>query len=303
MSGKDYYSILGVQKDASAEEIKKAYRKLALKFHPDKTKGDKAKEEKFKEISEAYAVLSDKDKRQQYDTYGAAGFQQRFSQEDIFRNFDFSDILREFGFGGGGGPFGGKRGGVRFSFGGSPFGGAEAQNQIKGGDLIYEMHLSLDEVASGTQKTIAIQQGTSADKLTVKIPKGMVPGSKLRIAGKGQPSPYGGPAGDLFVTAKLLDHPLFKVKGHDLLLTREIKLTEALLGTRVNVPTIEGKELNLKIPPGTRDKTKMRLAGHGLPHMHGAGIGDLLVEIHVRIPSSLTDAQRELVAQLAATGL
>jgi len=301
MSGKDYYTILGVKKEASAEEIKKAYRKLALKFHPDKTKGDKAKEEKFKEISEAYAVLSDKEKRQQYDTYGAAGFQQRFSQEDIFRNFDFSDILREFGFGGG--SFGGKRGGVRFSFGGTPFGGAEAQAQIKGGDLVYEMHLSLEEVSCGAQKTIAIQQGGASEKLTVKIPKGMVPGSKLRISGKGQASPYGGPAGDLFVSAKLIDHPLFKVKGQDLVLSREIKLSEALLGTRITIPTIQGKEMNLKIPPGTRDKTKLRLAGHGLPHMHGAGMGDLLVEIQIQIPSTLTDAQRQLVVQLAATGL
>jgi curved DNA-binding protein len=303
MSGKDYYSILGVKKEASPEEIKKAYRKLALKFHPDKTKGDKAKEEKFKEISEAYAVLSDKEKRQQYDTYGAAGFQQRYSQEDIFRNFDFSDILREFNFGSSG-LFGGKRGNVRFSFGGSPFGGADEQRQLKGGDLVYEMHLTLEEVASGTQKTIAIQKsGGEPEKLTVKIPKGMVAGSKLRIAGKGQPSPYGGPAGDLFVVARLLDHPLFKVKGHDLILARDILLSQALLGSRLSVPTLQGQQLSLKIPPGTRDKTKLRLAGYGLPHMHGTDVGDLFVEIHIQIPTSLTDKQRQLVAQLAETGI
>ena len=147
---KDYYDILGVNKKASGDEIRKAYRKLALKYHPDHAKDDKAAEEKFKKISEAYAVLSDKEKRKQYDTFGSEGFSQRFSQEDIFRNFDFNDILREFG-------IGGRGGGVRFTFGsGSPFGagspygnyGGQPQ-QVKGSDLVYELPLTLAEVMSG----------------------------------------------------------------------------------------------------------------------------------------------------------
>ena len=154
MSQQDYYQILGVSKTASEAEIKKAYRKLAMKYHPDHTKGDKHAEEMFKKISEAYAVLSDKEKRQQYDTFGSAGFHQRYSQEDIFRNVDLGDILKEFGFGGKG---------MRFSFGGgSPFGSSFGGHQrrqapVKGSDLVYELPLTLREVASGTSKTVTFQ--------------------------------------------------------------------------------------------------------------------------------------------------
>ncbi len=138
MSGNDYYNALGVDKSASGDEIKKAYRKLAMKYHPDHSKGDKAAEEKFKRISEAYAVLSDKEKRQQYDTFGSSDFHQRYSQEDIFKNFDFGNIFREFGFGGMNSSSGG-RGGSRFSFGGGdPFGNmGRRQAQAKGGDRVY----------------------------------------------------------------------------------------------------------------------------------------------------------------------
>ena len=137
MSETDYYKTLGVNKTASDDEIKKAYRKLAMKYHPDHTKGNKSAEEMFKKISEAYAVLSDKEKRKQYDTFGSDGFHQRFSQEDIFKSFDFGDIFKEFGFGGSN-PFMGRRGGTRFSFGsGSPFGSHPGQQQqIKGSDLV-----------------------------------------------------------------------------------------------------------------------------------------------------------------------
>ena len=194
----DYYKILGVNKNASDEELKKAYRKLAMKYHPDHTKGDKNAEEKFKKISEAYAVLSDKEKRKQYDTFGSTGFQQRYSQEDIFRGFDFGDIFREFGFGGAG-PFGG--GGMKFSFGSeSPFGGSQRQQQAqtKGSDLVYELPLTLQEVATGTSKTVSFQHQGRSEKITVKIPKGMISGKKLRVAGKGESSPYGGARGDLY---------------------------------------------------------------------------------------------------------
>jgi curved DNA-binding protein len=150
MPEEDYYKILGVNKKASDGDIKKSYRKLAMKYHPDHTKGDKNAEEKFKKISEAYAVLSDKDKRKQYDTFGSNGFHQRYSQEDIFRGFDFNDILREFGFGNAG-PFSRGGGGARFSFGNeSPFGsfGRQQQAQQKGSDLAYELPLTLQEVAT-----------------------------------------------------------------------------------------------------------------------------------------------------------
>jgi curved DNA-binding protein len=299
MSEADYYKVLGVSKTASDSEIKKAYRKLALKYHPDQTKGDKNAEAKFKKISEAYAVLSDKEKRQQYDTFGSAGFQQRYSQEDIFRGFDFADIFKEFGFGGTGG-----KGGFSFNFGGgSPFGGRSQQAAPRGADLVYEIGLTLQEVATGVKKTIAYSHAGKSETITVKIPQGMTAGKKLRLAGKGEASPYGGAPGDLYIKASLLEDSVFSVEGHDLHLNREIKLTDAILGTTLPAPTIEGKALSLKVPPGTRHKTKMRLAGHGLPRMNGGEKGDLYVTILVTMPKSLTPSQKKLIDQLAAEGL
>jgi curved DNA-binding protein len=304
MAENDYYKILGVSKTASDAEIKKTYRKLAMKYHPDHTKGDKAAEEKFKQISEAYAVLSDKEKRKQYDEFGAAGFHQRFSQEDIFRGFDFSDILKEFGFGGANFSTG-KRGGTRFSFGsGSPFGShARQQSQTKGSDLVYELPLSLREVATGTNKVINFQHKGRSERLTVKIPKGMIAGKKLRIAGKGESSPFGGSPGDLYIQSKVINDSDYRADGYDIIVTREVKLSEAILGTSIHVPTLDGKELSLKIPPGTKHKTKMRLAGNGLPHMKGSGKGDLYIDIEVKIPTKLTKEQKKLIEQMAATGL
>jgi curved DNA-binding protein len=302
MAAADYYKTLGIEKNASDSEIKKAYRKLAMKYHPDHTKGDRAAEEKFKKISEAYAVLSDPEKRKQYDTYGSADFQQRFSQEDIFRNFDFSDIFREFGFSGGSRT---ADGGFRFSFGGgSPFGGQQRQQRsVKGSDLVYELPITLHDVANGSKKQISLQHQGRSETITVTIPKGMTSGKKLRLAGKGESSPYGGPAGDLFIKVKVVEDPVFKADNHDLYVYQTIKLTQALLGTQVSVPTLASRELNLKIPPGTRHKTKMRLAGHGLPRMKGSGKGDLFVVILIDLPKQLTPEQKNLVRQLADAGL
>jgi curved DNA-binding protein len=302
MAAADYYKTLGIDKNASDSDIKKAYRKLAMKYHPDHTKGDKTAEEKFKKISEAYAVLSDPEKRKQYDTYGSADFQQRFSQEDIFRNFDFSDIFREFGFGGGSRT---ADGGFRFSFGGgSPFGGQQRQQRpIKGSDLVYELPITLHDVANGSKKQISLQHQGRSETITVTIPKGMASGKKLRLAGKGESSPYGGPAGDLFIKVKVVEDPVFKAENHDLYVYQTIKLTQALLGTQVSVPTLAGRELNLKIPAGTRHKTKMRLAGHGLPQMKGSGKGDLFVVILIDLPKQLTPEQKNLIRQLADAGL
>ena len=304
MSGNDYYATLGVSKSASAAEIKKAYRKLAMKYHPDHSKGNKSAEEKFKKISEAYAVLSDPKKRKQYDTYGSSDFHQRFSQEDIFRNFDFSDIFKEFGFTGGGRRTG--DGGFRFSFGGggSPFGGHPGQQQaVKGSDLVYELPVSLLDVAKGAEKQIAFEHKGRSENISIKIPKGMVDGKKLRLTGKGETSAYGGPSGDLYIKVKVMDDPVFKRDDYDLIVYRSLKLSQVLLGVQIDVPTIDGRELSLKIPPGTRHKTKLRLGGHGLPHMKGSGRGDLYVVVLVDLPKQLTDEQKKLVSKLADTGL
>ena len=299
----DYYKILGVQKTASGKEIKKAYRKLAMKYHPDHTKGDKGAEEKFKKISEAYAVLSDKEKRKEYDTFGSEGFRQRFSQEDIFRGFDFGDIFREFGFGGGDFSHGRGR---RYSFGaGSPFNfsGAQQPGQAKGSDLVYELPLTLREVATGTSKVITFQHQGRSENLTVKIPKGLIAGKKLRLSGKGNPSPYGGPAGNLYIKSKVLNDQVFSSEKYDLYINRELKLSEALLGTTVSVPTIDDKQLSLKIPPGTKPGTKMRLSGHGLPDMKDNKKGDLYVRIQLKIPQNLNEEQKKIVGKLVAVGL
>jgi len=300
-----FEKLLGVKKDASEGEIKKAYRKLAMKYHPDHTKGDKSAEDKFKKISEAYAVLSNKEKRKEYDTFGSEGFHQRFSQEDIFRGFDFGDIFKEFGFGGG--DFsGGRPGGTRFSFGGGSgfnFGGGRQQAHVKGSDLVYELPLTLREVANGTSKIITFQHQGGSENLTVKIPPGLTSGKKLRLAGKGSPSPYGGPAGDLYIKSQVLNDPVFSAENHDLYLNQELKLSEAILGTTIAVPTIDDKQLSLKIPPGTKPGTKMRLSGHGLPTMKGNKKGDLFVRIQIKVPKQLDARQKKLVEDLAAAGL
>jgi curved DNA-binding protein len=306
MTQSDYYKMLGVKKTATAEEIKKAYRKLAMKYHPDHAKGDTAAEEKFKKINEAYAVLSDKEKRQQYDTFGSSGFQQRYSQEDIFRGFDLNDILREFGFGQQKSFFSQGGGGRRFSFDGEGgFGNFSRRRQApaKGRDQVYDLPLTIHEIASGVQKTISLRENEETKTLSITIPPGLVSGKKLRLSGKGETDPFGGPPGDLFIRAQVFDDPVFHLEGHDVYLTKVIRLTEAVLGAQISIPTPMGKEFNMKIPAGTKPKTKMRIPGHGIPHMNGDKHGDLYIVIDVDIPKTLTDEQKRLFEQLADGGL
>jgi curved DNA-binding protein len=316
MSGKDYYNILGVSKTASVDEIKKAYRKLAMKYHPDRNKDDKSAEAKFKEISEAYAVLSDPEKRKQYDMFGANGFQQRFSQEDIFRDFDLGSIFSEFGFGSRGRGesifsqiFGGMGGPGKFHYrtSGSPFGssfnGFQGRPQgMKGQDLIYELPVSLEELSNTTNKIISYQLDGRQETISVKIPAGIPSGHKLRLRGKGQPGRRGGPPGDLYVQIKVLDHPVFRRDKDDLYFKKKIRFSEAVLGTQVEVPTIENKTLKLKIPPGTQNNAKLRLKGHGLPHMKGGGRGDAYAEINIIVPKNLNSKQKSLIKSLAEEG-
>lgn len=317
MPGKDYYKILGVSKSASSGEIKKAYRKLALKYHPDHNKGDKSAEDKFKDISEAYAVLSDSEKKKQYDMFGAEGFQNKFTQEDIFRGFDFGSIFQEFGFGGGGksqdifsqifGGTGGK-GQHYYRSSGSPFGSSSRgfrghTQSVKGQDLIYELSLPLEEVTKTTNKIISYQINGNKEKVSVKIPAGITSGKKLRLFGKGYAGLYGGPPGDLFIQIKVLDHPGFRRKDANLYLKQKIKFSDAVLGTEIEVPTIDQKRLKLKIPPGTQNNAKFRLKGYGLPRMNGRGRGDAYVEINITVPKKINNKQKSLVKSLAEEGL
>lgn len=313
MSGKDYYKILGVSKTATDSEIKKAYRKLAMKYHPDRNKDDKAAESKFKDVSEAYAVLSNKEKRQQYDMFGSEGFQNKFSQEDIFRDFDFGSIFSEFGFGGRGrGSFGnifGGMGGNAFKGGGpqfnGPFGGHNSRPRpVKGKDIIYELSIGLEDTIEHSEKLIAYHKDDSnQEKISVKIPAGISTGKKLRLAGKGNPGINGGPKGDLYIQIRVIEHPLFKREGDDLLLTKNIKFTEAALGTEIDVPTIDKKTLRLKIPPGTQNNAKFRLKGYGIPHMNGKERGDAYVSVNIETPKTLTKKQEETIKKLSELGL
>lgn len=288
---KDYYEVLGVKKDASADDIKKAYRKLAMKYHPDKNPEDKNAEEKFKEISEAYAVLSDAEKRKEYDAYGAEGFSDKFSQEDIFRGFDINDLFREFGFGGGS---------RTFNFGG---GNRYQPQPHKGNDYEYDLSISVAEAYNGIKRELSLNLGSSVKKVSVNIPAGIDEGQKLRLKGEGGPGANGGPNGDLFVKIKIASSSKFYLEGRDIVTTQEIKLTEALLGTSIHVTDAAGKKLDLKVPAGTKHGTKLRLKGKGLPALKKFVGGDLLVKINVAIPKKLSDEQIDLINNLAATGI
>jgi curved DNA-binding protein len=305
MATKDYYNSLGVGKNASDEEIKRAYRKLAMKYHPDRNPNKKEAEERFKEINEAYAVLSDKEKRKQYDSFGAEGFHQRFTQEDIFRGFDMDEILSGL-FGGKGrreSRFGGRSG---FDFG-DLFGrqtGYQDMSRMpqRGEDTVYELIISLEEAAFGGEKKISYRKNGKIEEVSVKIPRGIPSGKKLRLSGKGMEGRNGGPPGDLYLQVSIREHPLFSREGDDLIVEREVNFSEAALGTNIEVPTLDGMK-KVKVPPGTQSHTKMRLKGLGMPHFQGEGKGDEYVKVIVKVPKKITERSRELIQDLAKEGI
>lgn len=305
----DYYEALGLNKDASAEAIKKAYRKLALRYHPDKNQGNKAAEEKFKEISEAYAVLSDPEKRRQYDTFGSAGFHQRFSQEDIFRNFDLDAILRQFGFGSSFRSAGSFRSASPFEHlfrgGGSYQSDAHSPQASPGADLNYSLHISLEEVLHGAEKTVTVRQpGGGQQNISVKVPKGIEEGKRLRLAGRGAPSAYGGPPGDMYLKIHISPHSRFRREEDDLVLEHRISFSQACLGVSIEVETLEGKKFSVKVPAGVQQDARLRIKGYGLPAGPiGEERGDLLVRVAVAVPKTLSPEQEALVHTLAENGL
>ncbi len=315
----DYYQVLGVDKKATADEIKKAYRKLAVKWHPDKNPNNKAAaEEKFKKISEAYAVLSDAKKREQYDQFGSADqYRQQYSQEDIFRGFDLDEILRSFGFGGARGGKATFRTGTRRGGGGyqeyeeDPFaglfggGGRQQYRDMpqKGQDAEYNLSISLEESVLGAEKKISLQLEDRIEDINVKIPPGISTGKKLRLPGKGLNGFNGGPNGDLYLNINVMPHPIFSRDGNDLYIEKTIKFTQAVLGTTIDVSTLDGTTKRLKIAPGTQNNTKIRMKGFGVPGLKGAVKGDQYVKINVEIPKKLTEKQMKVIEQLAAEGI
>lgn len=297
---KDYYAVLGLDKNASAEQIKKAYRKLALKFHPDKNPGNKQAEERFKEITEAYAVLSDPEKKQQYDQFGDTGFHQRFSQEDIFRNVDLGNIFREFGFGGRGGDdiFSQLFGGL----GSQGFTGRSRPRPVKGQDYLMRLTIPFRQAVLGDERRIDLDHDGHIEQLQVRIPPGVESGQKLRISGKGGPSPAGGPAGDLLLELQVSPDSRFHREDRDLFTTVRVPFSGACLGTTVTVETLNEAK-RVKVPPGTQSGSKIRLKGFGVPGRPGQQAGDLYAVIEVEVPRGLSKKQQAAIEKLKESGL
>jgi molecular chaperone DnaJ len=350
---RDYYEILGVQKNSSEDEIKQAYRKLALKYHPDKNKGNAEAEEKFKEATEAYEILRDPKKRAQYDKFGhegVAGFE-GFGRgaytdfSDIFGDFDLGDIFEGFFVAG----FRGK---------------GRTKRPRRGADIQYDLIIELEDAATGKEAQIEIPRnemcatcngsGSGAGskpavcpvcngtgqirqtqgffsitqtcykcrgegkiitspcktcggsglvakkrKITVKIPAGVESGSRLKITGEGEQGPSGGPRGDLYVVIHIKKHPVFDRHGNDILNVVDISYSLACLGGEIEVQTITGGKVKMKIPAGAENGQVFRLKGNGIPYLGSYGRGDQLVKINVRVPKKLSPRQKELLQELA----
>lgn len=313
MEYKDYYKVLGVDKSASQEEIKKAYRKLAVKYHPDKNKGDKAAEEKFKEISEANNVLGDPVKRKQYDQLGANWNQYRQAGGDP-GGFDWGQYSRQYGgagqtgygfegdFGDFFGSTGGPGAGGGFSdffqniFGGGFAGGARGARTggFKGQDLQASLEISLEEAYSGTTRAFSL----NGQQLRIKLKPGIEHGQTLKLKGKGSPAPQGGQPGDLFLTIQVADHPQFKREGKDIRTEVAVDIYSAVLGGKVTVPTLSGP-VKLSLPPRTPNEKVLRLKGKGMPVYGKQGqFGDLYVKVKAELPQELTAEEEALFRQL-----
>ena len=306
MEYKDYYKLLGVAKGASQEEVSKAFKKLARKYHPDLNPNNPDAESKFKEINEAYEVLKDPEKRKLYDSLGPNWKEgQNFQPPPGFENFQF----RSGGFGGGGDfsdffetIFGGAGGFAGSRFGGDPFG---RPMRSRGRDAEVRLTLTLEEAYRGGRKTVSLQeQVRGADgmprvqqkTLEVNIPSGIKDGAKIRLAGQGSPGQGGAPAGDLLLQVGIAEHPLFRLEGVNVLHDLRLAPWEAVLGCSARVPTLDGP-VDMTIPPGVSSGQKLRLAGKGLGK--GASQGDQFVRIGIRSPKTLTDRERELWQELS----
>jgi len=288
----DYYQILGVPRSAEKSEIKKAYRKLARKYHPDVNQ-DGGSEDKFKQVNEAYEVLKDDDKRQAYDRFGAdwkhgqqfegagaGGFGGGAYAGEQFSGGDFSDFFESI-FGGG-----------YQQAQGSPFGQHQRPRPQRGADLVLKLDITLEEAYNGGSKTIQFASSTDSSemkKLKISIPKGVKTGQKIRLAKQGQASPGGGESGDLLLEMNVLAHRLFRLDERDVILRLPVTPWEAALGCTLKVPTLSGS-VELKIKPGMQSGQKMRLKGKGMP---GTPAGDQFVEIMIHVPAADSDEEKQ----------
>ncbi len=322
---KDYYKILGVSRNATQEEISRAYKKLVRKYHPDLNPGDKAAEEKFKEINEAYNTLSDPTKRKEYDAMlsaqeagfgkGFEGFRTAYSSpggEGVFTfktfggGFDLNDFLSDI-------------------FSGFSFGKRKKRKRVTpqdGRDIEHPLNLTLEEAAKGKKVVLNLRRpricpncngsgcpscGNSGfvfgrETISVNIPPGVKEGSKVRVSGKGYPGRFGGKDGDLYIVIHLLPHPKFTLRGEDLYTRVKVPISTAILGGEAEVETIDGKRIKLKIPKGTKDGQKLRVPGMGMPKLKG-GRGDLYVEVHYDIPDVPSEEVRKKFEELRDLGL
>ncbi|MDT0211547.1 DnaJ C-terminal domain-containing protein [Curtobacterium sp. BRD11] len=309
---KDFYKVLGVDKTASDAELKKTYRKLARQYHPDSNPGDAAAESRFKEISEAYSVLSDKEQRAEYDQVRAMGSGARFTAGGPGQGGGFEDV-----FGGMFGQQGGQR--VRFGQGGARggaggfedilggmFGGGQGFGQSSGGfrgfggptkgrDVTASTTLDFTTAIAGD--TVKLSQGNGRP-VNVRVPAGVADGQKIRLRGRGEPSPDGGEAGDLVVSVSVRKHPVFERDGQHLRVDVPVTFVEAALGATIQVPTLGGEPVKLKVAPGTPSGRVLRVKGRGVTTK--SGTGDLLATVQVAVPSHLSDKQREAVEALRA---
>jgi len=306
---KDFYKVLGVSKDVTPAELKKVYRKLARKYHPDSNPGDAAAEAKFKEISEAHSVLGDPEQRKEYDQIRAMGSGARFTAPGSAGQGGFDDVF--------GGMFGGQAGGQRYTFqqGGGQggfddvFGGLFGNGRFgttsggfrgyggptRGNDVTA--HTTIDFVTATKGETISLQAG-DGKPFKVKIPAGVADGQKIKLRGKGQPSPDGGEAGDIVLTVTVRKHPVFERDGLNLRVTVPVTFAEAALGATIEVPTLGGDPVKLRVAPGTPSGRVLRVKGRGV--QTAKGTGDLLAVVQIAVPSHLSSDAKEALEEFAA---